>query len=86
MLEQINAETSGPLLTLSVDEVSNSIVMRAPAELAEEIRDFVNQVDAQAINSRSARMRIIPLHQSNVEQIEQVLQQFMLGRRTGRSR
>ncbi len=86
MLEQINAETSGPLLTLSVDEVSNSIVMRAPAELSEEIRDFVNQVDMQAISNRSGKMRIIPLQQSNVEQVEQVLQEFMQGRRTRRRR
>jgi len=77
MLEQINAETSGPLLTLSVDDVSNSIVMRAPSELSEEIRDFVDQVDQQAITNRAGSMRIIPLHQSNVQQIEQVLQQFM---------
>ena len=86
MLEQINAETSGPLLTLSVDDVSNSIVMRAPAELSEEIRSFVKQVDVQAISSRSGSMRIIPLQHSNVKQIEQVLQQFMLGRRAVSSR
>ena len=86
MLEQINAETSGPLLTLSVDDVSNSIVMRAPAELSEEIRSFVKQVDVQAISSRSGSMRIIPLQQSNVKQIEQVLQQFMQGRRAASKR
>ncbi|MBL8872883.1 MAG: hypothetical protein JNK90_24100, partial [Planctomycetaceae bacterium] len=38
ILQQINAETVGPLLTLGVETTSNSIVMRAPAELSEEIR------------------------------------------------
>ncbi|TWT80838.1 Bacterial type II/III secretion system short domain protein [Planctomycetes bacterium CA13] len=74
MLEQINAEASGPLLTLSVDQVSNSIVMRAPPELSQEIHDFVKQVDLQASEKRSGRMRIIPLTQTNADQIERALQ------------
>ncbi|QDT05529.1 Bacterial type II/III secretion system short domain protein [Rubripirellula lacrimiformis] len=86
MLEQINAETSGPLLTLSADDISNSIVMRAPPELSEEIRDFVKQVDQQAVSNRSGRMRIIPLQTINAEQMEQVLRQFTRSSRSGRGR
>ncbi|TWU38475.1 secretin N-terminal domain-containing protein [Novipirellula artificiosorum] len=81
MLEQINAETSGPLLTLSVDQVSNSIVMRAPPELSEEIRGFVEQVDLQAIDNRAGKMRIIRLQGTNADQIERAIE-LMRGGRT----
>ncbi|TWU46014.1 Bacterial type II/III secretion system short domain protein [Novipirellula aureliae] len=82
MLEQINAEASGPLLTLSVDEISNSIVMRAPPELSSEIRTFIEQVDRQADTNRTGRMRIIQLQQTNAGQIERALQ-LMRGQNDG---
>ena len=40
MLQQINAATTGPILTLGMDENTNSIVMRAPMELGREIKTF----------------------------------------------
>ncbi|WDQ15708.1 secretin N-terminal domain-containing protein [Rhodopirellula sp. P2] len=86
MLELINAENSGPLLTLSVDEISNSLVMRAPPELSLEIRRFVEQIDQQSVSNRAGKMRIIPLQTTNVEQMEQVLQQFLRTGRGGRGR
>ena len=85
MLEQINAEVSGPLLTLSVDEISNSIVMRAPPELSEQIRTFIEQVDTQADTNRTGRMRIIQLQQTNADQIERALQ-LMRGQSRSRRR
>jgi type II secretory pathway component GspD/PulD (secretin) len=74
MLEQINASASGPLLTLSVDEVSNAIVMRAPPELAREVTEFIKQVDTQASVSRSRGVRVVPLTQSNADQILQAIE------------
>ncbi|MBM4076179.1 MAG: hypothetical protein FJ267_11085, partial [Planctomycetes bacterium] len=37
VLQQINAAAAGPVLTLDVDETTNSLVMRAPPELSQEI-------------------------------------------------
>ena len=85
MLEQINASVSGPLLQLSVDEVSNAIVMRAPPELSKEVRGFIEQVDTQATTSRSRGVRVVPLSQTNAEQIRQLLESVQSDRR-GRNR
>jgi type II secretory pathway component GspD/PulD (secretin) len=74
LLQQINAETSGPLLTLSVDEITNSIVMRAPPELAREVRTFVESVDQRAASSPARRLRIIQLRGGNAESIGDLLQ------------
>lgn len=74
MLEQINASVSGPLLQLSVDEVSNAIVMRAPPELSKEVRGFIEQVDTQATTSRSRGVRVVPLSETNADKIRQLLE------------
>lgn len=74
LLQQINAETSGPLLTLSVDEITNAIVMRAPPELAREVRSFVESVDERAASSPARRLRILQLRGGNAESIGALLE------------
>jgi type II secretory pathway component GspD/PulD (secretin) len=83
ILQQINAETVGPLLTLGVETTSNSIVMRAPAELSEEIRNFVQLIDQRAGEQRSRQIQVIRLRESKSEQIEDALQMLL---RTPRQR
>ncbi len=73
MLRQVNASASGPLLTLSVDTLTNSVVMRAPSELADEVRGFIDQIDEQTESRRARGLKIVPLKESNVEQIEQAI-------------
>lgn len=69
LLQQINASTTGPLLTIGVDDVTNSIVLRAPRELADDVRSFIQQVDQESLTGRSNRLRIIPLHGTNSDQM-----------------
>lgn len=73
MLRQVNASASGPLLTLSVDTLTNSVVMRAPSELADEVREFIGQIDEQTETRRARGLKIVPLKESNVGQIEQAI-------------
>jgi type II secretory pathway component GspD/PulD (secretin) len=81
MLEQINATVSGPLLQLSVDEVSNAIVMRAPPELAKEVQDFIKQIDNQATTSRSQGIRVVPLNGSNADTVRDLIRSLRSGNR-----
>ena len=77
LLQQINAASSGPLLTLGTDETTNSIVMRAPPELGGEIRAFAERLDRQAAEAPGSRVRVVRLHESDAERMESVLQQII---------
>jgi type II secretory pathway component GspD/PulD (secretin) len=78
VLRQLNAAAAGPLLTLDIDETTNSIVMRAPPELREEIKAFVEQLDEQASDRPNRGIRIIRLENSKSDRMREVLQQFIL--------
>ncbi len=41
ILQQINAASTGPLLTVSLDAMTNSLLVRAPPELSTEVVDFI---------------------------------------------
>jgi len=78
VLQQINAAAAGPLLTLDVDETTNSIVMRAPPELSHEIKAFVERLDSQASEIPNRHVRVIRLERSKADRMQAVLQQFIL--------
>ena len=75
---QFNAAAAGPLLTLDVDETTNSIVVRAPDELLREIKAFVQQLDSQATDPINRGVRVIRLQNSKSDRMQEVLQQFIL--------
>ncbi len=77
VLQQMNAAASGPLLTLEVDENTNMLIVRAPPELREEIREFVEQIDKQAATQSNRHVRVIQLRQSKSDRMQSVLQQFL---------
>ena len=78
VLQQINAAAASPLLTLDVDETTNSIVMRAPPEVRQEIKAFVDTLDHSAGANRSRNVRVIRIQQGRSEQMRDVLEQFIL--------
>lgn len=84
ILQQINAETAGPLLTLGVETTSNAIVVRAPAELSREISDFIQLIDQRAGEQRSRQIQVIRLRESKSSQIEEALQMLLKTPRQGR--
>ena len=73
LLQQINAQTSGPLLTLAIDETSNAIIMRAPPQLTEEITTFVRSLDQQSQDAPSKRVDVIQLQSTNAKSLQQAL-------------
>ncbi len=83
MLELLNATANSPLLTLDADETTNSIVMRAPKQLGEEIEEFIKELDEQAKDGGTRNISLVPLKGMNARQVEGALQLLMRG---GRSR
>jgi hypothetical protein len=81
MLELINATANSPILTLDLDETTNSIVMRAPRQLGEEIEAFVNELDTQAKDGGTQSISLVPLKGMNSEQVQEALQLLMRGGR-----
>ncbi|MGB0597683.1 MAG: secretin N-terminal domain-containing protein [Rubripirellula sp.] len=77
VLQQINAKTAGPLLTLDIDQNSNALIMRAPPELREEIAGFVDELDKPTTTESNRRVRVIRLKQSNSDLMQSVLEQFI---------
>ena len=73
VLQQINAQASGPLLTLSVDANTNSIVIRAPAELSMELLSFIEKLDQNAAMAPSSRVDVIHLESTNAKNLEKAL-------------
>ncbi len=80
VLQQINAAAGAPVLTLDVDNTTNSIVMRAPPELRQEIKTFVSSLDSGAGKNRSRNVRVIRLQRGKSDQMRDALQEFILER------
>jgi type II secretory pathway component GspD/PulD (secretin) len=74
ILQQINAAANSPLLTLGIDEITNSLVIRAPLELAEEVERFVKTLDEQAAAQRARAIRIIPLERTKSTRVREALE------------
>jgi type II secretory pathway component GspD/PulD (secretin) len=72
-LQQMNAMNSGPLLALSVDDVTNSIVVMAPAALAEQVTTLIGEMDEASLTENAKGMKIIPLEHMNSTRTQKVL-------------
>jgi type II secretory pathway component GspD/PulD (secretin) len=81
LMQQINASSSGPLLTVGVDETTNSIVLRAPTDLAKEVTEFIEQMDRQSVEKPASRVMVVPLKSVNAERIEKAIESLLRGRR-----
>ncbi len=77
ILQQINAQSSGPLLTAAIDESTNSIILRGPAELTAEVKGFIERLDQQAGNSPSRRVQVLRLESTNTKNLEKALKILM---------
>lgn len=77
VLRQINAATAGPLLTLEVDRVTNSIVILAPKQLALQVSELVRKLDEDARTSDARSIKIIRLEGTNVRNLEKSIQDLL---------
>jgi len=73
-LQQLNAAAAGPLLTIDVEDQSNSLVVMGPTPLLEEIKQLVDELDRVAKEERDRQIRVIPLKKTNSLRVQQALQ------------
>ena len=73
VLQQINAQASGPLLTASVDETTNSIILRGPPTLTAEVSSFIQKLDQQSFTSSARRVQLLRLESTNTKNLEKAL-------------
>jgi type II secretory pathway component GspD/PulD (secretin) len=83
MIEQINAIRQGPLMTLGIDEDTNSILVVAPTSLIEEVRKFAQELDRAADEHPRRAVKIVPLRKTNAAEMDRALQRVL---RSGRRR
>lgn len=73
VLRQLNARNSAPLLTIEVQQETNSLVVKAPQSLIEELQELVTRLDESARDSRARGIRLIPLQKVNSRRVMQIL-------------
>ncbi len=73
VLQQINAQSAGPLLTASVDETTNSIVLRGPPSLTTEVRSFIEKLDQQSATASARRVQLLRLESTNTKNLEKAM-------------
>lgn len=77
VLQQLNAQASSPLLTVAVDEITNSIVLRAPVDLTTEIKSFIEKLDQQSVDAPGRRVQLLRLKSTNTKNLEKALKLLM---------
>jgi len=73
VLRQMNAAASSPLLTLEVQAETNSLIVKAPQSLLEEIEELIASLDDSARTTRSKGVTLIPLKKTNSRRMMQIL-------------
>jgi hypothetical protein len=73
ILQQINAQASAPLLSLSIDDSSNSLVLRGPTDLTDEVKTFIASLDRQSEVAPSRRIQVLRLESTNSKNLEKAL-------------
>lgn len=76
-LQQMNAANTGPLLTLSVDDVSNSIVIMAPKSLADQVTKLIEELDQASLNENSQAMNLVPTTRMSSVRAQKILNQIL---------
>jgi type II secretory pathway component GspD/PulD (secretin) len=58
---------------LTVDDVTNSLIIIAPPSLAEHLAEFARSLDASAAENASREISIIPLKKTNAARMQKIL-------------
>ena len=77
LLQQINASSSGPLLTLEIDDVTNSIVVLAPPQLSTEVSALIQTLDTNAKQNDARDVGIVTLKGTNVKQLKPAIDELL---------
>jgi type II secretory pathway component GspD/PulD (secretin) len=59
---------------ISVDTLTNSIVIIAPDNLAEDIKEYAKELDEEMLEQPSRKLHVLPLEKVNTNVVQQALQ------------
>jgi len=73
VLRQINAAASAPLLTMERQRETNSILIKAPQELLDEVVALAMELDEAVHTKRANGVKLIPLKKSSSARVMEIL-------------
>jgi type II secretory pathway component GspD/PulD (secretin) len=76
MMAQMEAEATGPEMTIGVDRATNSIVVSAPPRLVTEIESLVRELDEQSDASRPT-VKVLALTKTNTKAVRKALESMV---------
>ncbi len=76
-LREVNAAAAAPLLTLEVDQATNSIIVLASERLSMEVESLINRLDTQHKEGNTQGFKVIALEKGNTQRIEESLRRLI---------
>jgi type II secretory pathway component GspD/PulD (secretin) len=76
MMAQMEAEATGPEMTIGVDRATNSIVVSAPPRLVTEVESLVRELDEQSDASRPT-VKVLALQKTNTKAVRKALESMV---------
>lgn len=73
VLRQINAAASSPLLTVEVQTDTNSLILKAPQALLDEVKDLIEKLDTASKTTRARGVTLFPLKKTNSARVMEIL-------------
>ncbi|MCP4854513.1 MAG: hypothetical protein GY903_08470, partial [Fuerstiella sp.] len=73
VLRQINAAAAAPLLTIEVQTDTNSLVVKAPQDLLDEVSELVTSLDEVSQTSRARGLTLLPLKKIKAGRVMEIL-------------
>ena len=73
VLRQINAAASSPLLTVEVQIDTNSLIIKAPQTLLDEVRELILRLDEASHTTRARGITLLPLKKANSSRVMKIL-------------
>lgn len=77
VLRQINAAASAPLLTIEVQQETNSLIVKAPQDLLKEVSQLAMELDESARKNRANGLTLVPLKKSSSTRVMEILSRVL---------
>ncbi len=77
VLRQINAAASAPLLTIEVQQETNSLIIKAPQDLLKEVSQLAMELDESAKANRANGLTLVPLKKSSSTRVMEILSRVL---------
>ncbi len=77
VLRQINAAASAPLLVIEFQRESNSLIIKAPKDLLDEVTQLAMELDQAALTNRAKGVTLLPLKKTSSKQVMKILKNVL---------